>query len=55
MVGVEPPRVEGGGGGFQVNEEAPSKFMHWFAPLLGASSMGKGIARKQTSKEGHRA
>ena len=43
------------GGGVQVNEEAPSKFMHWFAPLLGASSMGKGIVRKQTSKEGHHA
>ena len=33
-----------------MNEEAPSKFMHWFAPLLGASGMGKGIVRKQTSK-----
>ena len=38
-----------------MNEEAPSKFMHWFAPLLGASGMGKGIVRKQTSKEGRRA
>ena len=33
-----------------MKEEAPSKFMHWFAPLLGASGMGKGIVRKQTSK-----
>ena len=45
----------GRGGGVQVNGEAPSKFMHWFAHFLGASGMGKGILRKQTSKEGCRA